>query len=92
MVEFDLELWSNDEFNYEDFNYGSCPLLIESTMFLFGGASPQQIIEVYPLGSLIFRRILDLPFDFVWGSCAYHSGVVYLCFGKIFIDDLCQSR
>ena len=50
-------------------------------MFLFGGdRNSRQILEVYPWGSSFFRHILTLPFEFTDGTCAYNSGVVYLCF------------
>ena len=93
---FNLELWPNHQFNFGD-NTGilrrsACPLLIESTMLLFGGKTePRQVTEVYPWGASITRRIFTLPFDFVEGSCAYHQGIVYLCFDWYDVR-LCRSR
>ena len=95
-MKLNLELWSNDQFNYGDnkhiYQRGSCPLLIESTMFLFGGDSEtRQIIEIYPWVSSITRQIHTLPFTHYKGTCNYHSGVVYLCF-DLYEPRVCRSR
>ena len=95
-VKSNSELWSSDRLNYGDNteinSLNACPLLIESRMYLFGGKDePRQITEVYPWGSSIARRILNLPFDFESGRCVYHGGVVYLCFGDG-KESLCRAR
>ena len=77
-------------------DFSSCHLLIGSTIFLFGGFDkPRQIIEIYPWGSSLSRRILTLPFDVDGGTCTYHTGVVYLCFNEERGERgerLCRSR
>ena len=91
-----LELWSNDQFNYgkstQIESIRACPLVIESKIFLFGGdPEKNQITEIYPWRLSVSRRILHLPFDFALGSCAYHNGVVYLCF-DLSKHSLCRRR
>ena len=85
IVIFCLELHSTNQFNghsrTEAGHSGElvvCPLIIGSTLFVFGGeVESNQISQIYPWG---IHRIGTLPFDFIGGRCHHFNDVVYLCF------------
>ena len=69
------------DFEYKEntFNgFGTCSLLVNGTVILFGGQNEKrQISVVSPFG---VKRVNTLPFGFSDGRCALHNSTIYLCF------------
>ena len=88
------EPWEPWEFNYGNhatLDHSSCNLLIGSTMFVFGDYyEPRQIVEVYPWGSSISRRILTLPFFFQ--LVLVLTTLVWFIFVLIMMENVCVDQ
>ena len=60
---------------------GSCSIIWQNQMIVFGGRNQKQ--QISRLDDFRLNRIGSLAFDHHYGACSVMNGQIYLCFGRL---------